>query len=208
MDSSHITCIQCGNVSPMKQIGKGEDMVTYEDERIGPYETGRVFEILKCPKCGQITLADYEWNSAMDSEDFTGYRILYPVKESFPLGLPVKILNEYVAAEQVKQVHKEAYALILGRILEMICIDYEASGKTLADRLQDLSLKNKIPEKLVKVASSLRMFRNRGAHVGEELDSKQLPLIRALCNALLQYLYTAPYLADLAEKQLKKKPTK
>lgn len=50
---------------------------------------------------------------------------------------------------------------------------------------------------------SNRDFGNIGAHAGSgELTEKEIPIVNALCNAILEYVYSAPYLATLAENKL------
>jgi hypothetical protein len=75
-----------------------------------------------------------------------------------------------------------------------------------------LAKKNEIPDKLVKVSHSLRELGNVGAHaILGELTGDETPIIDDLCRALLDYVYTAPHLAQQAEdrvKELKKRKPK
>lgn len=74
---------------------------------------------------------------------------------------------------------------------------------TLASMLKELADKNEIPQKLVKIASGLKDFGNIGAHAGSgELTQKEIPIVNALCIAILEYIYSAPYLATIAEDKL------
>ena len=71
--------------------------------------------------------------------------------------------------------------------------------------MDDLSRKGEIPEKLVKVADNLRHLRNVGAHADlGELTQSDEPVLSSLFNAILEYVYSAPYLVQKAEDQLKK----
>lgn len=69
--------------------------------------------------------------------------------------------------------------------------------------LKELADKNEISSKLVDVAKGLKNFGNIGAHakIGK-LTKKEIPIVNALSNAILEYVYSAPYLATLAEKKL------
>ena len=70
--------------------------------------------------------------------------------------------------------------------------------------LKELAAKNEIPDKLVKVASGLKDFGNIGAHAGSgDLTEKEIPILNALCSAILEYVYSAPHLATIAENKLK-----
>ena len=71
--------------------------------------------------------------------------------------------------------------------------------------LSDLVKKGEIPHKLQDVAGNLRKLRNVGAHaVVGELTAQEIPIVDDLANALLQYVYGAPYLVVKAEERLKK----
>lgn len=74
----------------------------------------------------------------------------------------------------------------------------------MAAKVKDLASKGDIPNNLVKVALGLKNFGNIGAHAGiGELSTKEIPIAEALCKAILEYIYSAPYLANLAEAKLK-----
>jgi hypothetical protein len=91
----------------------------------------------------------------------------------------------------------------------MVCEDRSAGGKDLHSKLQDLATKGEIPTKLVGVADSLRNLRNVGAHaVLGELSNAEVPILDDLCKAILEYVYSAPYLAKQAEDRLNSLKTK
>ncbi|MGH8584721.1 MAG: DUF4145 domain-containing protein [Gammaproteobacteria bacterium] len=90
------------------------------------------------------------------------YEVLYPVAEEIPQGLPEAIQRGYDAANKVKAIDVNAYGVLIGRVLELICEDRNAGGAFLGERLADLAVKGEIPEKLVGVANSLRNLRNIG----------------------------------------------
>jgi hypothetical protein len=96
-----------------------------------------------------------------------------------------------------------AYGVLIGRVLELICEDRNAGGTFLGERLADLAVKGEIPEKLVGVANSLRNLRNIGAHATlGELTPGEIPILDNLCRAILEYVYSAPYLVAQAEKRV------
>ena len=204
--SPAIACLHCGNISKMEIIGTGND-VTLDDDVNGPgYEYGTRYDIIKCPapQCKNINIAAQSWHDAFDDEEWQ-YKIVCPQLPNHPEGLPDKISKALNAANKVKSVDANAYAILGRRLLEMVCLDRNAKGSNLAVMLKDLSDKREIPEKLVDVAKGLKDFGNIGAHAGTgELTSKEIPIVSALCRAILEYVYSAPYLASLAEEKLKK----
>jgi hypothetical protein len=205
--SKLVSCLHCGNVAKMEIVGSVSDLTVDDDPNYGFIaEYGTVYSVLKCPnpKCEQVTIVSYYWNDGVESEDDITYKLLYPQKSNYPNGLPNEILSAYAAAESVKSIDVNAYTLLLRRVLEMVCLDRNAKHDILANMLKELSLKGEIPEKLVNVALGLKNFGNVGAHAGiGKLTEKEIPIVTALCNAILEYVYSAPYLASLAEEKLK-----
>jgi len=149
---------------------------------------------------------EYDWCDAyMETAADTAFQILYPSKEvnDIPLGLPGKINKALTAAQKVKGIDANAFGVLMRRVLEMVCIDRKAKGRNLADQLQDLAQKNEIPDKLVTVAKNIKNLGNIGAHAAlGDLTREEVPILNALSNAILEYVYTAPYLANQAEERV------
>lgn len=208
--SKLISCRHCGNISKMEILGNAQDDHTYIDPEYGSMtESGTIYSVLKCPACKKANIVSYDWNDGIESEDEISYDFLFPMNSNYPIGLPEKILKAYKAAEKVKTIDVNAYAILMRRLLELVCLDRNASVGTLAVMLKELSDKNEIPEKLVKVAKGLKDFGNIGAHAGSgELTEKEIPIVNALSSAILEYVYSAPYLATIAEKKLTSIKTK
>jgi len=188
----------------MHIIGSVNDIVYYEDPEYGSGEAGTIYSVLHCPACKKVNIVSYEWHDGMDIDDEVTYELLYPQDNNFPIGLPDNIASTLKAAEKIKTIDVNAYAILLRRLLELVCLDRKAKGATLALMIKDLADKHEIPEKLVKVASGLKDFGNIGAHAGiGELSEKEIPIVKSLTSAILEYIYSAPHLATLAETKLK-----
>lgn len=203
-----VQCGHCGNTAPMRVVAEYSQMETYYQNgpRSYSWDEGNVYDLLLCPACLGVTLRCYFWRDGhMESLDETVINYLYPDSSRKPSGLPPKMQKAYDAAIKVKYVDVNAYAVLVGRVLDMICEDRSAIGKNLYEKLNDLSRKGEIPEKLVKVADNLRQLRNVGAHADSgELTQSDEPVLSSLFNAILEYIYSAPHLAQKAEDQLKK----
>ncbi|MFN8356333.1 MAG: DUF4145 domain-containing protein [Spirosomataceae bacterium] len=208
--SKLISCRHCGNIAKMEIVGNVNDDHTDYDPDEGPIGAwGIHYNVLRCPACEKINIVSYTWHDGMESDDEISYDFLYPQNSNYPIGLPEKILTAYKAAEKVKSIDVNAYAILMRRLLELVCLDREASSGTLAAMLKELADKNEIPQKLVKVASGLKDFGNIGAHAGSgELTEKEIPIVNALCSAILEYVYSAPHLATIAENKLNTIKTK
>ncbi len=203
--SNPIKCGHCLNTAPMEEVGDYSYVKSSIEIHPNDFDNlSVIYEMLKCPACKNITIQRYEWADFMDPEDVY-LEIVYPIMQSekIPFGLPEGINKAFSAAQKIRNIDANAFAVLIGRVLEMVCVDRKATGKTLAVQLQDLSDKGEIPSKLVMIAKNLRDFRNIGAHATlGELTKEEVPILSDLCNAVLQYVYTAPYLADLAEKRV------
>jgi hypothetical protein len=102
-----------------------------------------------------------------------------------------------------KNISPNAYGVLLGRVLELVCEDRQAKGDSLHKKLQDLSTRGEIPTKLVDVARSLKDLRNVGAHASlGNLTADEVPILEDLTRAILEYVYGAPALAEAAVKRL------
>lgn len=209
--SNVISCRHCGNISKMEIIGSVDNDHTEDfDPPEGPtWVYGTIYYVLKCPACEKINIVSYDWHDGMETDEEICYDFLYPQNTTYPIGLPEKILTAFKAAEKVKSIDVNVYAILMRRLLELVCIDRNASNGTLAVMLKDLANKKEIPDKLVKVASGLKDFGNIGAHAGSgDLTEAEIPIVNALCTAVLEYVYSAPYLATIAEDKLKSIKTK
>lgn len=139
----------------------------------------------------------------MESNEDITYESLYPSKTPLPMGLPADILKMYEIAEQIKHLDAGIYAMTLRKVLELVCHDKKAEGRWLINKLQDLTIKGEIPRNLVMVVDKLKDYGNFGAHEATDtISPEEIPMIEALCKAVLEYMYTAPYLAALAEKKV------
>jgi hypothetical protein len=209
--TEQIKCGHCQNEAPMEIVADYSGVQNYEDENTDmSWEAGPVCELCKCPACSGVTLRTYDWHSGyMDGSDIE-YQIVYPLSEKGPRGLPHKIDKGYRAAQKVRNIDANAYGVLLGRVLDLVCEDRQAKGETLDQKLKNLADNGEIPEKLVNVATGIRRLRNIGAHADlGELTPAELPVLDNLTRAILEYVYSAPLLAsEAAERfaELKKKP--
>jgi len=201
--SKAITCGHCYNIAPMEAVGNVNHHHRQETDSGPDWEYSDVYEVLICPRCEKINITSYFWHDFMDSEDEISYKVLYPQSPRLPQGLPPNILKTYQSAEQIKAIDPEIYAISLRKILELVCLEKGAEGKFLAHKLNDLATRGEIPKNLVKVAEGIKDFGNIGAHAGiGNLSAEEIPIAEALCKAVLEYIYSAPYIASLAEKKL------
>jgi hypothetical protein len=99
-------------------------------------KSGHIYELLLCPDCQGVILRRYYYHEMADP-DAIKLNTLYPSPKEVPLALPDSIKQEYEAA--LKERHPNAHAVLLRRVLELVCRDRQASGSTLNAMLADLA---------------------------------------------------------------------
>lgn len=188
----------------MKIVVKYDEVeaVMGEDGEV-EWAEGPCYELLKCPACGKLEFRTYNFHTSDNGE--RQYKILYPTASKGPLGLPHTIRKEYEAARQVQHASANAYGVLMGRVLELVCEDRQAKGPNLYQKLAYPAQRNEIPSKLLPVADKLRIFRNLGAHAFlGGLTDNEVPILENLSRAILEYVYSAPFLVEQAKIALDK----
>jgi len=206
-----LTCNHCSNVSAMAIKACYSQVKTYEsvDDVTPPWEEGDTYYLLLCPSCNKVTLMKRYYHSFFEGDDGDHEALrpvmLYPTKLKIPEGLPDDINKSYMAALKVRSIDANAYAVLLGRVLDKLCDNRSAQGESLYDKLKYLAEEGEIPLKLSEMAHSLRQLRNVGAHANlGELTPAEIPFLDALCNAVLEYVYSAPLLIQKAQTRFQK----
>lgn len=178
----------------MRVVGSVTDLETDEDESGGPpWERGTIYEISSCANCDEVMMRAGFWHDGMEDPSEWNAAVLYPPERRKLVGLPAKVHQEYEAAQKVAAIAPNAYAVLLGRVLDCVCADRNAVGKSLSEKLNDLAAKQEIPTHLAEMAHKLRQLRNVGAHADlGSLTDLEIPVLEALCHAVLEYVYEAP----------------
>jgi hypothetical protein len=147
-------------------------------------------------------------------DEFCGLTVVFPtLTEAAPL--PDVVSKDYEAALLVRHIEPNAYAVLVGRLLERICQEQGIAGKEpLARKLQRLAEGGAIPPVLAEMADQLRQIRNLGAHAeAGEVADEDVPVIAEFIEAIVEYLYRAPAKVETVRQRLdpansKKSPTR
>ncbi|MCX6831870.1 MAG: DUF4145 domain-containing protein [candidate division Zixibacteria bacterium] len=198
-------CGHCANAAPMEIVGYCPQLQDHGGRDDPPFTEGYIYEVLLCPACKGVVFRRYYWCDAYDESDTVDFEVLYPIIDKSPEGLPPTIAKAHEAAQRVRSIDPNAYGVLAGRVLELVCLDRKADGNFLGNKLASLAAKGEIPDKLVDVANGLKDLRNVGAHAAlGELTEAELPILDQLTRAILEYVYSAPFLAQKAEETLRK----
>lgn len=195
-------CYHCGNKTQMKQISHYERS---ETETFYPMFTSSIeitfytdWDLYLCPVCDNVTLIKTSKNSDdRDPEDFsllTEETILYPGVSIEENGFPVAVRKSFEAALRVKNIEGGLCAIAIRRTLEMMCKDKQAVGRSLYDKLSDLSNKGILPPILSDMATVLRELGNEAAHGIDDTQFSE-DIIEAMIKftqVILDYVYHLP----------------
>ena len=169
-----IECGHCGNTAPMEIKAEYVDTVSHGNPPYTDEVTTR-WDLLLCPVCRKPTLHETIW-SPYDIEPETMAMIpenktLYPSPVATTEVLPETVRKSYKAALRVRNIEPNAFAVLIGRTLEFICQDKNAVGRDLNAKLDNLSDRHEIPERLAEIAHKIRIPLD---------DACQYPLVRKI----------------------------
>jgi hypothetical protein len=195
-------CGHCQNVANCK-VRASHRYVNDDDDR---FHYTITWYLLQCPACSNPILiqstVETDWGASTDTGSYR-QRTLYPAEKSgsHVKMVPLNVKRAYEAALKVQKVEPNAFAVLVGRTLEVVCNHEKASGKVLADKIKWLADSGRIPTVLADMARQLKELRNLGAHADQhdEVTEYDATVIREFVDAILEYLYIAP--AKIAELQ-------
>jgi hypothetical protein len=118
-----------------------------------------------------------------------------PPEPSVPAHVPDSVARAVLQAERnyPTEGNEEASATMYRRSLELCLKDkFPALTGTLAARIRQLVTDRTLPTTMGDWADEIRDLGNDAAHDPNEVDRKQLTMIRGFTDATLRYLYTLP----------------
>jgi hypothetical protein len=169
------------------------------------YEQAYPLRLLLCSLCNTVNYTVEFDEDDDEGDNDAAIKVLYPVPPKDIYGLPTEIVKAYKAARAVRMVDPNAFAVLLGRVLDLVCLDRCAEGNTLNEQLRDLATRGEIPGSLAEMAHQLRTLRNIGAHASlGELTDAETPILDDLCVAILDYVYASPYRVAQVENRIQR----
>lgn len=192
-----IRCFHCGNIVPMKLVGR--DVSTWDegDDYVGVEE----WSFYMCPTCKEPTLVCWYWQQKDDEiTSDVGRSIAYPENLFESKNVPKTIRNALVAAASTKSIDTAISLIAWRRVLELVCKDLNAQGNDLYHKILDLSSKNVLPQTLKEASNIIRLLGNYGAHSDDE-EPKYINVssIESLVRYIIEYVYVLPQkISDLS----------
>ena len=193
-----LQCYHCGNHTFMES--KSESRFNDFDENgIG---MSYHWALYQCPSCNDVTLVQSEHFSEdidYDGSSIWHKKVLYPGINSTQ-GLPDKIKNAFESALKTRKIDGAVCALSLRRTLEIMCVEQEATGSDLYNKLRDLSERNILPPVLNEMATILRELGNLAAHADVQYSDQVVDSLIEFTKIILEYVYILPSkLSDIQE---------
>jgi hypothetical protein len=143
----------------------------------------------------------------VNSANFVHADLLYPSKVELDESVPDTVKSSYDEALRISNIAPNAFAVMLRKALEAICIDRGVTQGNLHSRLQELARRGELPATLAEMTSILRILGNVGAHPDEQ--SITIPLtwgMKEFFRAVVEYVYVAPNKIKKFKDRMENKP--
>ena len=210
------TCFHCGNRGLMKiEHIYSQDyggMITDEFGNVLSMDLEEHFDwiLLSCPVCRKVTLLE-DHNDECTRDFYTSTETLYPESKIDYEGVPANIKSSFESALKVKNIDSAICSIALRAVLEAICKERGAKGKTLEAMIRDLIQKNLLPAMFDDACWIVRQLGNKAAHGDDvQFSSKQVDQTILFMQNIINYLYTLPIKMnklrdEISEEQIRKR---
>lgn len=196
-----MVCPHCGNDTQFEPVGNyfSEDVAKASDGR--SLDLLLKYSFLRCRTCSQPVVEEEIWVDSTDGSPDIG-EVKYPsVGGRHLANLPAEVRKLYEQSVRLRTIDPDSYAVKVGRVLEAVCRDKGATGRSLFDQIDNLAEIGEVPDRLAEMAHSVRAFRNIGAHGDAvEIDRRSAYLAGQFVDMLLEYVYWAPAMLEELRK--------
>ena len=192
------TCYHCGNkgLMPIEHM-HSHDYGGPEFDSVGNC-VGRELEeqfkwyLLSCPVCHKVTLREEYTNECFRDYDTT-IETLYPKTTIDYTGVPENIKTAFESALKVKNIDLAICSLALRRVLEAICKEKGANGKTLELMISDMINRGILPQMFDDACWIVRQLGNSAAHADSaKFTVYQVDQTIDFMQNIISYLYSLP----------------
>lgn len=193
-----VFCVNCNMLVVAREIASGlgtlrSEAATPEDIPDAQYQN-EYYIVALCPRCASpFLMRESLYGIPAEFEVVTESVLLFPQSGRIPPGdLPPAVARSYDQA--VKAFGASLYepaALMCRRCLEAVSRAFDAAGRTLNDRLDQLATDGHIDERLKGWAHSIRIVGNEAAHdVEAEISKEDARDVLDFTEALLLYVFS------------------
>ena len=177
-------CDHCGNESHKESVGSHFTLMD---------GIGFDYHMYICSICVKIFLFTITDGNIAEQT--------WPDNKLFPEVVPPRIREIYREALLVKRRSPTSYAVQLGRALEAMCSEKNATGRGLFNQINFRITEGILPGNFGDLVEITRMFRNWGAHDAEhDVETADVEMIDEFFRAVIEYVYIAPAKVERAQE--------
>ena len=203
-------CYHCGNKGVLDHISTA----TWKDEEFEYDNDGNIiyydliehidWQFLQCPVCNHPTLIE-EYTLDIAHEDVK-ITTVFPKAPINKKGVPQGIANAFDSAVKTKGIDSDICLLSLRRVLEMICNDKSAEGKTLENKIDYLVQEKILPDMLNDACWIIRQLGNGAAHADKTSVYKyDVEQVIEYVATIIDYLYSLPVRITEMKRKIEEK---
>lgn len=194
------TCSHCGNLTNLtliKEISVEEDFYGLENE----YETVvyNIYYLFKCISCCRVSI--YAQLYTNQEKPINELELVFPKVRNIKNLLPDKVKNTYVEAKRIQNISSTAFMILIRKSLEQICVDQNANGKNLYEKILKLSDKGIIPKKIMNLASLIRHIGNISSHENDLIDVWDVEIVDEFFHIIAEYIYSLDNQISIIKKK-------
>jgi len=188
-----VRCVHCGNRTSIEVCHRETACEEVFDEKgEGIAFMNNYFFLTRCKTCDSISLY-VSCEADAEPENLNKATLLYPYSKSLGSSVPTTVMHDYEDAKKVEKISPGAFVVLIRKALERLCIDKNAKGYDLKDKLDNLAEKGLIPETLSRMSHAVRLLGNVGAHADEiSITADEASIIHEFFIAIIEYVYIAP----------------
>lgn len=170
----------------LRRMFQGEPFIGKERETIYNAEPLSNVFVSRCYTCGKLSLWLHD-------------RLLYPPAMTGPApnpDLPADVLHDYMEAREILNLSPRGAAALLRLAIEKICIELNAKGKNIDQRIAFL-VSNGLPVAVQQALDAVRVIGNEAVHPGQidlSDDRETATKLFSLVNFIADDLITRPKL--------------
>lgn len=201
------TCFHCGNTGVLRHIGS----TAWEDADIQKNPHGDIigysiiehenWHVFECPVCHKpVVISEYFFDAAQLEPE---YKTEYPSISVSEIGVPKEIYSAFVSAVKTKGIDSAICLLSLRRVLELICKENNAQGKSLEDKIESLVKDKILPSMISDACTVIRRLGNAGAHADSiTIYQAEIDQIIGYVATIIDYLYSLPRRIEIMKDRL------
>lgn len=213
-----IPCSDCDNKTRHQVLACVSESGYHEE--IGSWTQD--YEIIMCLGCECISFRK-DWQSADEMEqDEEGKLVSTSHPEIFPQRIQgrKRLKEDHYLPHQIREIYHEVHQAIhngqkilagigIRAIVEAVCAEKKANGKSLFERIDDLATQNVLTTEGAQILHGTRLLGNEAAHEVRAPKDRQLMAALEVAEQLLRNVFILPQIAeDLPKAEAKGRAAK